>query len=178
MPEIFFQKQSLTSPTTRKSRVGDDPGSRKYVMKWGTKYSEKIMDSSKVAFSVMFTRNAEGNVLPPYVLYKSVHLYDHWVKGGLVGAKYNQTNSDWFDEETFTRWFSTMMLPKLCIKEGKKVIIGDTLSLHLSQSVIDAFSQHNITFGNAEDNVLPPYVEYKSIHLYNKWVNGGLAGAR
>ena len=30
-----------------------------------------------------------------------------------AGAGYNQTSSGWFDEETFTNWFFTMMLPKL-----------------------------------------------------------------
>ena len=48
---------------------------------------QKVMDSSKVAFSVMFTGNAEGHVLPPYVAYKSVHLYDQWVEGGPPGAR-------------------------------------------------------------------------------------------
>ena len=59
-----------------KTNLRDDPGAWKYVMKRGTKYPEKVMDSSKVAFSVMFTGNAEGNVLLPYILYKSVDLYD------------------------------------------------------------------------------------------------------
>ena len=45
-------------------------------MKPGAKYLEKIMDSSEVAFSVMFTRNVEGAVLPLNVVYKSTHLYD------------------------------------------------------------------------------------------------------
>ena len=54
----------------------DDPGARKDVMKRGAEYPEKVMDSSKVTFSVMFTGNAEGDVLPPYVVYKCVHLYD------------------------------------------------------------------------------------------------------
>ena len=56
-------------------------------MKRGTKYPEKIMDSSKVAFSKMFTGNAEGHVLPPYVVYKSVHLYDQWVESEPPGAR-------------------------------------------------------------------------------------------
>ena len=55
--------------------LSDDSGSTKYVTKHGTKYPEKIMDSSKVA-SVMSTRNAKGNVLPPHVVSKSVHPYD------------------------------------------------------------------------------------------------------
>ena len=40
----------------------DHPGTRKYVMKKGAKYPEKVMDSSKVAFSVVFTGHAEGDV--------------------------------------------------------------------------------------------------------------------
>ena len=71
------------------TNLWDDPGTQKYVMKRGTKYPEKVMDSSKVAFSVMFTGNAEGDVLPLYVVYKSVHLYDQWVEGGLPVARYN-----------------------------------------------------------------------------------------
>ena len=47
------------------TNLRDDPGPRKYVMKRGTKYPERIMDSSKVAFSLIFCRNAEGEVEPP-----------------------------------------------------------------------------------------------------------------
>ena len=128
------------------TNLRDDPGARKYVMKRGTKYPERIMDSSKVAFSVMFTGNAEGAVLPPYVVYKSVHLYDQWVQGGPPGARYNRSKSGWFDETTFTDWFFKMMLPKLRRQEGKKVLIGNNLSSHLSESVIQACSKNNIAF--------------------------------
>ena len=60
------------------------------MTKCGTKYPQKTIDSSKVA-PVMFTENAEGNVLPPYIVYKSAHLYDQWVK-----KEVNGTNSGWF----------------------------------------------------------------------------------
>ena len=47
------------------TNLRDYPGAQKYVIKRGIyKYPEKVMDSSKVAFSVMFTGNAEGDVLP------------------------------------------------------------------------------------------------------------------
>ena len=69
------------------TNLRDDPGAQKDVIKRGTKCPEKVMDSSKVAFSVMFTGNAEGHVLPPYVVYKSVHLYDQWVESGPPGAR-------------------------------------------------------------------------------------------
>ena len=128
------------------SNLRDNPGARKYVMERGTKYPERIMDSSKVTFSVMLCRNAEGEVVPPYVVYKSVHLYSQWVAAGPPGTRYNRSKGGWFDETTFTDWFFTMILPILRKKEGKKVLIGDNLSSHLSQSVIDACSKYNIAF--------------------------------
>ena len=76
------------------TNLRDNPGARKYVMKRGTKYAEKVMDSGKVAFSVMFAGNAEGDVLLPHVVYKSAHLYN--------------------------QWFFKLMLPKLHHQEGKK----------------------------------------------------------
>ena len=101
------------------TNLRDDPGTRKYVMKRGTKYLEKVMGSSKVAFSVMFTGNAESDVLPPYVVHKSVHFYDQWVEGGPPGTRYNRSQSGRFDETTSTDWFFKMMLSKLRRLEGK-----------------------------------------------------------
>ena len=92
------------------ANLRDDPGARKYVMKRGTKYPERIMDSSKVAFSVMFCGNAEGEVLPPYAVYKSVHLYSQWVAAAPPGTRYNQSKAGWFDETTYTDTFFTLML--------------------------------------------------------------------
>ena len=101
------------------TNLWNDPGARKYVMKRCTKYPEKV-DSSKVAFFVMFAGNAEGDVLPPYVVYKSVHLHEQWINGGPPGARYNRSKSGWFDETTVTDGFFKLMLPKLCCLEGGK----------------------------------------------------------
>lgn len=87
------------------TNLRDDPGSKKAVMKRGTKYPERLMDSSKLCYSIMFCGNAEGDMLPPYVVYKSVHLYDTWVQGGPKDARYNRTRSGWFDEVTFEDFF-------------------------------------------------------------------------
>ena len=146
------------------TNLRDDPGTRKYVMKRGTKYLEKVMGSSKVAFSVMFTGNAESDVLPPYVVYKSVHFYDQWVEGGPPGTRYNRSQSGWFDETTFTDWFFKMMLPNLHRLEGRKVLIGDDLSSHLSDAVIKACSQNNIAFVCLY-LLLLPHISYSHLML-------------
>lgn len=77
----------------------------------------------------MFTENAEGNVLPPYILYKSVNLYDQWVKKRSMEVIV----------VAFTGWFFTMMPPKLHREEGKKVLIGDikmsNIKVHFQKSI-------------------------------------------
>lgn len=128
------------------TNLRDDPGSKKVVMKRGTKYPERVMNSSKQCYSLMFCGNAAGEVLPPYVVFKSVHLYRTWVMYGPKDARYNRTKSGWFDEVTFEDWFFSTFLPRAHKQEGKKVLIGDNLSSHLSEKVIAACKEHNISF--------------------------------
>lgn len=40
------------------------------------------MNSSKSSTSVVFAASADGKILPPYTVYKAVHLYDSWREGG------------------------------------------------------------------------------------------------
>ena len=103
------------------------------------------MDSSKVAFSVMFAGNAEGGVCLP-TLFTNVCIF---ITSGLKEVLQVPDTTDpsgWFDETTFTDWFFKLMLPKLRRLERRKVLIGDYLSSHLSESVIKACSQNNIAF--------------------------------
>ena len=72
------------------TNLRDNPVARKYVIKQGTKYPERITGSSKVTLSVMFCGNAEGEVVPPYVAYKSVHICSQWVTAGPSGTRYNR----------------------------------------------------------------------------------------
>ena len=49
----------------------NDPGRLKCIMKRGTRYPERVMNHTKVAVLIMFCSNAEGELLPPYCVYKS-----------------------------------------------------------------------------------------------------------
>jgi hypothetical protein len=128
------------------TNLSDDPGRKKVVMRRGMKYSESVCNSSKTAYSVMFCGNAVGETLPPYTVFKSAHLYDSWIRGGPKGARYNRTKSGWFDETTFTDCFFSMVLPRLKKQSGQKILIGDNLSSHLSETVVEACNDNNIRF--------------------------------
>ena len=83
------------------TNLSDDPGRRKFICKRGTKYPERAINQSKSATSLMFAASADGTLLPTYVIYKAIHLYDTWTEGGPPGTRYNRTPSGWIDGHCF-----------------------------------------------------------------------------
>lgn len=64
------------------TNLSDDLGHKRILTKRGTKYPEVKRDSSKSSTSFMFAGNAEGQLLPPYVVYKSKQLWNTWTEHG------------------------------------------------------------------------------------------------
>ncbi|KAJ8940229.1 hypothetical protein NQ314_010792 [Rhamnusium bicolor] len=107
------------------TNLTDDPGTKKHIFCRGTKYLERIMNSTKSAISIMYTVPACGKVFPPYIVYKAERLHDQWCISGPPGTRYNRSKSGWFDGPCFTHWFKSIILPWATIIEGTKVLIGD-----------------------------------------------------
>ena len=128
------------------TNLTDDPGVKKCVFRRGIKYPERVRDSTKSSTSIMFCGNAVGQVLPPYVVHKSDHLWNLWTEGGIKKARYNRSKSGWFDGTTFTDWFETIFVPHARKLVGKVVIIGDNLASHFTEVVIQKAIENNIAF--------------------------------
>lgn len=128
------------------TNLSDDHGRRLVITRRGCKYPERIMNSSKSSMSVMFAASGDGDILPPYTVYKALHLYDSWRVGGPPNSRYNRTKSGWFDSFCFADWIETIVLPYFSKKEGKKYLIGDNLSSHLSVDVIRLCKDKDIHF--------------------------------
>lgn len=128
------------------TNLRDDPGKRKVIVRRGCKYPERIMNSSKSSTSIMFSAAGDGTILPPYVVYKAVHLYDSWTQNGPKYTRYNRTKSGWFDSECFEDWVRTIAIPHLKKLDGKKFLIGDNLSSHVSMEIIRLCQKHDIHF--------------------------------
>ena len=69
------------------------------------------MDSSKSSTSIRMAITASGHLLPPYVVYRSLHPYPIWIKGGPQRTHCNRTKSGWFNAPTFDDWFDKIVLP-------------------------------------------------------------------
>lgn len=113
------------------SNVSDDPGKKLCIYRRGTKYPEKVCNHSKSATSLMMCGSASGVLLPPYIIYKSEHMWDSWTMNGpkgspccdkgccSFGARYNRTSHGWIDMSTFNDWFTSTFLPHAKRLEGK-----------------------------------------------------------
>lgn len=128
------------------TNLSDDPGRKKIITKRGCKYPQRVLNESKSATSIMFAAAADGTLLPSYVVYKSKNLYHSWTEGGPKGVRYNRTKSGWFDSFCFDDWVKNIALPYCTKLDGKKILIGDNLSSHLSTESIKMCSDHNIRF--------------------------------
>lgn len=94
----------------------------------------------------MFAAAADGTILPPYTVYKAIHLYQSWTEGGPKNARYNRTKSGWFDSFCFEDWVLTVALPFLKKKTRRKILIGDNLSSHLSMESVKLCKDNDISF--------------------------------
>lgn len=94
----------------------------------------------------MFAGTANGTLLPPFVVYKAQHLWESWCSGGLDGARYARSKSGWMDATNFEEWFLKVVVPWARRLEGPKVMIGDNLISHLSQTMIEKCEYLNIRF--------------------------------
>lgn len=141
------------------TNMQDNPGAVKAIFARGVKYAEQVRDHTKSSISVMFCGSATGDMLPPYVVYKAANVYARWCKGCFKGTLYNSSTSGWFDMFIFEDWFFKSFLPRVRDLPGKKLLIGDNLSSHLSVEVINTCRRENIAFvclpPNSTDKMQP-----------------------
>ena len=104
-------------------------------MRKGRNGIEQKIDHSKASNSVMFCGNAAGEILPPMVVYEAMFLNDGWAS--LNGAIYHSTDSGWFDERTFKRWFKEVFVLNLN-GDGTLATKGKSFKRYTSQAVFSA----------------------------------------
>ena len=154
------------------TNFSDNPGSQRCLFCRKVKYPERIMNYSKWVISVMFAGTAEGQILPPYIVYKSTNLWGSWCRDGPKGMRFNRIKSGWFDASTFDDWFRTVVVPWARRLEGRKLVIGDNLSSHLNLDIVKLCSKNNIIMAFLSENInhltQPLYVAYFR-RLKGKW---------
>jgi hypothetical protein len=82
------------------------PTSRLAIAKRGTKSVYQTMaGSGREYVTVHWCGNANGDQIPPYILYKAQHLYHIWTLNGPTGSMYGVSPSGWMEKPNFYSWF-------------------------------------------------------------------------
>lgn len=82
--------------------------------------------------------------MPLYVVYKGLHLYDTWCRGGPVDVRYTCSPSGWIETDQFCEWFGKVFISETKTLEGPKLHIFDGHSSHINTRVIDMALSNNI----------------------------------
>lgn len=81
----------------------------------------------------------------------------------------NQSKHSWIDLAVFEDWFTSHLLPVLKKHDGKKLIIGDNLTFHLSVNVVKLYEENNIHFVCLPPNLTQPLEVIFCRLLKSKW---------
>ena len=98
----------------------------------------------KVTYSVLFCASASGVFMPPFTVYKGLHLYESWTNGGPPGAVYGVTKSGWMEDSVFEHWFMKVFLAQ--VKELTKpvLLIFDGHGSHLTYDTVHQAMENDV----------------------------------
>ncbi len=85
-------------------------GKRVFARKGVNRVSKLTGNNDKLNFTVQVCCDANGQVLPLYVLYKGAYLYDNWTRNGPQNCHFNVTKNGWMDTIKFRDWFQKVFL--------------------------------------------------------------------
>lgn len=124
----------------------DDTGKKKLLFRRDSRHPEVIKNTSKSCYTVVFCANANGEVLPPFFIFKGKKLWSDWLYQAPSGSRMAVSKCGWIDSSIFEEWLERHFIPHVDKEDGKKVLLCDNLSAHISPKALRLCSEHNITF--------------------------------
>ena len=90
--------------------------------------------------------SANGERLPPFILYKGKNLYQRWMQGGPAGAVYGVSELGWMDACNFLSWFLKLVCPAVShlTSTGPVFLFMDGHHSHISLQLIRAARENNV----------------------------------
>ncbi|XP_065672255.1 uncharacterized protein LOC136090074 [Hydra vulgaris] len=139
-----------------------DPTAGKIFVRKTSKKEYYVAPScGKSMYTVLFCGSANGQCLPPFVVYKTlyIHLYDAWCQNGPENAMYGVNKSGWMEDYIFESWIDRFIIH---VKDyGKSVLLlCDGHNSHITYSTVKkALDNHIIIL------CLPPNTSHALQHL-------------
>ena len=111
--------------------------------------------------------NANGDKIPPYVLYKAQLMYHTWTLSGPTEAMYGVSASGWIEKQNFYSWFVKGFIPVL--KKMKLIAANEELSTTLTTTepclVSDSSDESDFTDDTSPSVILFFNGHYSHINL-------------
>lgn len=124
----------------------DNPAKQKLLFRRLCRHPERVQNSTKSCITTVFCGNALGEFIPPYIIFKGKQVWSDWLYEAPPGTKMNVSPSGWIDHGVFDDWFKNHFLQYANKNEGKKILLCDNLSAHISLETLKLCQQHNIAF--------------------------------
>lgn len=96
---------------------------RVFASKGSYRVNKLTGNNEKQNYTVQVCYNANGELLPLYVLYKYKNMYDSWTRNGPSNCHYNCTKNGWMEKPTFKDWFTTVFLEHVDRLSGKQLLL-------------------------------------------------------
>ncbi|CAK1585151.1 unnamed protein product [Parnassius mnemosyne] len=124
----------------------DDPGKKKLLFRRDCKHPDVIKNSSKSCFTIVFCGNAAGELIPPFFIFKGVKLWSDWLYQAPESSRMAISKSGWMETTIFEDWLENQFIPFVKKDEGKKILMCDNLSAHISPKALRLCAENNIAF--------------------------------
>ena len=115
----------------------------------------KAPGAGKASYSVLFCISANGDLCPPFVVYKSKYLYQSWTEGGPRGTSYGVTKSGWMEDTVFEDWFVKHYVKWAADFRKPCILFLDGHGSHLTYKVVESALANQIVM-----ICLPPHTSH------------------
>jgi len=117
-----------------------DVASKKILARRGEKsVHETGGGSGREYITVLGCGCANGERLPPYVVYKGKNLWTTWTHEGPAGTLYAVSESGWMERPHFLQWFKKLFLPSVSnkLETGPVILVLDGHASHINLELIE-----------------------------------------
>lgn len=122
-----------------------DPSNTKVVAEKNKAVFRHTQGTGRTNTSILFVVSANGDKLPPFILYKAKHLWDIWMpENAFPNTGYAATASGWMTADSFYSWFKNSFLNN-CPNERPLLLIFDGHVSHISDKLIRLALQENVS---------------------------------
>lgn len=78
-----------------------------------------VQNETKSTMTLMFAGAANGTLLRPQIIFKSVDVWDTWIRNGPRDALYSTSKTGWMNTETFHDWVKLVAIPYFAAQKNK-----------------------------------------------------------